>query len=164
MKVIIDTDIASAFAKTERLQLLKQLFGKSEPIITPEIYKELLVPLNYGFSFPHIIFQNLKVIYSIDSEIIEFQESLLKNPKLGRGEMEAIALCKSRDYAYAAIDRLALDFAESDGIVIFPIDVILRLLWIKNILSKTELEEFIEQLEEKVCLKIKNTQKIFEDK
>lgn len=163
MKVIIDTDLASAFAKANRLDLILRLFQKKEPVITPEIYKELLVPMTYGYSFPHLIFQKLKVIYPIDKETIDFQEMLLSNPKLGRGELEAIALGKSRGYAYAAIDRRALKFAESMNIVVFPIDVILRLLWMENVISKAEVRELIVLLEEKDKLKIVDVEKIFED-
>lgn len=164
MKVFIDTDLASAFAKANRLDLILKLFQNKEPVITPEIYKELFVPVTYGYSFPQLIFQNLKVIYPIEKETIEFQEILLKNPKLGRGELEAIALCKSRGYAYAAIDMKSLKFAESLNIVVFPIDVILRLLWIENVISKAEVGELIELLEEKDKLKIADREKIFEGK
>jgi len=164
MKVVVDTDLASAFAKANHLDLILKLFRKKEPVITPEIYKELFVPVTYGYSFPHLIFKNLKVIYPTEKEAIEFQQMLLKNPKLGKGELEAIALCKSRGYAYAAIDRRALKFAESMNIVVFPIDVILRLLWVENIISKSEVRELIELLEEKDKLKIVASEKIFKDK
>jgi len=39
MKVIVDTDLASAFAKANRIDLLLKLFHQKEPVITPEIYK-----------------------------------------------------------------------------------------------------------------------------
>ena len=122
-----------------------------------------MVPITYGYSFPHIIFQNLKVIYPIANETIEFQAMLLKNPKLGRGELEAIEMCKSRGYAYAAIDKEALEFAKSVNIVIFPIDIILRLLWIKNILSKAGVKELINILEETDKLKIVDFENIFKN-
>ena len=46
MKVIVDTDLASYFAKSGSFDLLLKLFTKNELIITPEIYNELLVPLS----------------------------------------------------------------------------------------------------------------------
>ena len=155
--------IASAFAKANCLDLILRLFKKKEPVITPEIYKELLVPITYGYSFPHLILQKLKVIYPIDKEMIDFQKMLSTNPRLGRGELEAITLCKSRGYGYAAIDRRALKFAKSMDIVVFPIDVILRLLWMENVISKAEVRELIVLLEEKDKLKISDVEKIFED-
>jgi predicted nucleic acid-binding protein len=89
---------------------------------------------------------------------------LVKNPDFGKGELEAIAICKSRGYAYAAVDRKALHYAESMNIVIFPIDMILRLLWIENIISKIEVEQLIDLLAEKDKLKIVDSEKIFKDK
>jgi len=163
MKVIIDTDLASAFAKANRLDLILRLFQKKEPVITPEIYKELLTPLSYGYSFPRLIFQKIKVIYPTDKEATEFQEMLLTYSKLGRGELEAIVLCKNRGYAYAAIDRRALNFAQSMNVVIFPLDVILRLLWMENVITKAEARELIVLLEEKDKLKIIDAEKIFKD-
>ena len=42
--IIIDTDIASAFAKIGRLDLLKDLFSKHPVFITPRIFEEISVP------------------------------------------------------------------------------------------------------------------------
>ncbi|MEA1957346.1 MAG: hypothetical protein U9N01_03205 [Euryarchaeota archaeon] len=38
--IILDADMASAFAKIKRLELLKRLFSKHRIVITPEIYEE----------------------------------------------------------------------------------------------------------------------------
>ena len=38
--IILDTDMASAFAKIKRLELLKRLFSKHRIVITPEIYED----------------------------------------------------------------------------------------------------------------------------
>lgn len=46
MKIVIDTDMSSAFAKTGHLELLFKLFQDEEIVITPQIYQELLTPLN----------------------------------------------------------------------------------------------------------------------
>ncbi len=35
MKIVLDTDIASVFAKVEKIDFLSQLFGKREFCITP---------------------------------------------------------------------------------------------------------------------------------
>ena len=46
--IILDADMASAFAKIKRLELLKRLFSKHRIVITPEIYEKfgLLTPDN----------------------------------------------------------------------------------------------------------------------
>jgi len=162
MKIIIDTDIASAFAKTERLKLLHKLFSHWDVVITPEIYQELLVPLNYGYTFPQDIFDSVKTIYPTKEELNNFQKALSQYPKLGRGELEAIIVCISRGYAFSAIDRRAIETAESKSVIVYPLDVVLRLLWINNMLSKSEVEMFIQDLEDKDNLVIKDRDMIFE--
>jgi predicted nucleic acid-binding protein len=161
MKVIADADISSAFAKVNRLDLLVHLFENMEVVITSEIYQELLVPLNYGFQFPNRIFAIFDVIYLEENEATIFQRFLFENPKLGRGELEAITICMHRNYAFCAIDKRALDFAQQQGVTIFPLDVVLRLLWIKNILSQAEVKQLIYDLEKKDNLTIKEQERIF---
>lgn len=77
MKVIVDTDIASAFAKVNKLDLLIQLFSGKEVVITTEIYQELLVPLDYGFSFPLKIFSKFRTIRLEEEEVAAFEQALL---------------------------------------------------------------------------------------
>jgi hypothetical protein len=52
MKVLLDTDLASAFAKVGRLELLVRLFAGIDLGIAFEVYKELLVPLEHDYHFP----------------------------------------------------------------------------------------------------------------
>jgi hypothetical protein len=48
MKVLLDTDLASAFAKVRQLAHLTRLFAGFDLGMTFEVYKELLVPLEHG--------------------------------------------------------------------------------------------------------------------
>jgi len=41
--IILDTDIASAFAKVQKIVILKELFSRYELAICPAIYEELVV-------------------------------------------------------------------------------------------------------------------------
>lgn len=50
--ILMDSDIASAFAKIDRLELLQRLFPDYELLISPEVYEEILVPMDYGYNFP----------------------------------------------------------------------------------------------------------------
>ena len=161
MKVIVDTDIASAFAKINKLDLLIQLFQGREVVITTEIYQELLVPLDYGFTFPLKIFSKFRTIRLEGEEVAAFEQALLESPNLGKGELEAITICQKRGYAFSAIDYQAIRFAESKGITVFPLDVVLRLLWEMKILSKAQVRKLIDNLEEKNGLEIKEQNRIF---
>ncbi len=68
--VILDSDIASAFAKIGRLDLLKQLFSRHPIFITPRIYEELTVPIYYGYTFSLDIFTSFDVIYPSEETFI----------------------------------------------------------------------------------------------
>ena len=57
MKVLLDTDLASAFAKVGRLELLVRLFAGIDLGIAFEVYKELLVPLEHDYHFPEAVLQ-----------------------------------------------------------------------------------------------------------
>ncbi len=52
MKVLLDTDLASAFAKVGRMELLGQLFAGLDLGIAFEVHKELLVPPWARLSLP----------------------------------------------------------------------------------------------------------------
>jgi len=161
VKIILDTDIASVFAKVERIDLLSQLFGKRELCITPRVYEELLVPLRYGYDFPNRIFSGCRLIIPTSEETGEFTDLLLKEPRLGRGELESITICKSRNYIFATIDRLSLDFAKSQKVRVVSLHSILKALWVSGNLSKEQVLDLIRQIERKDKTKIKGIEGIF---
>jgi len=86
---------------------------------------------------------------------------LLKEPKLGEGELESIVVCKSRDYTFAAIDRVSLNYAKTQKVKAISLHAILRALWVSGNLSKEQVLNLIRQIEEKDQTKIKGTEGIF---
>ena len=52
--LILDTDIASAFAKAGHFDALISLFRSVG--ITTSVYEELLTPIVYGYGYPRTIF------------------------------------------------------------------------------------------------------------
>jgi len=163
VKIVLDTDIASVFAKVGKIDLLSQLFGKRELSVTPKVYEELLVPLRYGYDFPNRIFNKCRLIIPTSEEAGEFMDLLLKEPKLGGGELESIVVCKSRNYIFAAIDRVSLDFAKAQKVKAISFHAILRALWVSGNLSKKQVLDLIRQIEEKDQTKIKGTEVIFKN-
>lgn len=73
MLVILDCDIASTFAKIDRIALLKKAFPKSDIRITNSVYTELLRAKRMVFSFPDIIFDNIMQIALKEEEIEYFR-------------------------------------------------------------------------------------------
>lgn len=159
--IIIDTDIASAFAKIGRLNLLKDLFSKHLVFITPRIFEELSVPLDYGYKFPLDIFDSFDVLNPTGEENEAYRELIVINRVLGKGELEAISICKSRGYVFSSMDSAALRFAISMNVETLELHSILRALWKSGMKSKDEVRAIIRALEEKDNTQISDLHLIF---
>ena len=159
--VIPDTDVASVFAKIKRLELLKRLFSKHRIVITPEIYEELVTSLDYGYTFPLDIFRYFEVLYPSKEENVEYQRLLIEKRRLGKGELEAISICKHRGYVFSSIEGAALKFAEEDGVETIWLHSILRSLREPGLQSKDEVWNIITEIEKKDNTSIKDVEEIF---
>jgi predicted nucleic acid-binding protein len=160
--VIVDTDIASAFAKIKRLDLLLRLFSNHSIFITPRIFEELSVSLDYGYTFPLDVFESFDILYPSEEESKSYKEMLIGNKSLGKGELEAITVCKSRGYVFTSMDFAALQFAVSMNIDVLDLQSILRALWRSGIKSKDEVKMIIREIEEKDNTSIRDAQSIIE--
>jgi len=158
----VDTDIASAFAKIKRLDLLLCLFSNRSIFITPRIFEELSVSLDYGYTFPLDVFESFDILYPSEEENKSYKEMLIGNKSLGKGELEAITICKSRGYVFSSMDFAALQFAVSMNIDVLDLQSILRALWRSGIKSKDEVNMIIREIEEKDNTSIRDAQSIIE--
>jgi len=159
--IIIDTDIASAFAKIGRLNLLKDLFSKHLVFITPRIFEELSVPLEYGYKFPLDIFDSFDVLNPTVEENEAYREMIVINRVLGKGELEAIIISKSRGYVFSSMDTAALRFAVSMNVETLELHSILRAMWMSGMKSKYEVKLIIRELEDKDNTQISDLHLIF---
>ena len=159
--VIIDANIASIFAKIGRLDILSGLLSEHPAFITPRIFEELSVPLDYGYTFPLDIFRCFDVLYPTAEESDAYQDVLFDNRSLGKGEVEAICICKSRGHVFLSMDFSALRFAESLGVETLELHTILRFLWKSGLKSKDDVRAIISEIEVKDNTLIKNSQLIF---
>ena len=153
--------MASVFAKIKRLELLKRLFSKHRIVITPEIYEELATSLDYGYTFPLDIFRYFEVLYPSEEENEEYQRLLIEKRRLGKGELEAISICKHRGYVFSSIDGAALKFAEDDGVETIWLHSILRSIWESGLQSKDEVQNIITEIEKEDNTRIKDVEAIF---
>jgi predicted nucleic acid-binding protein len=160
--VVLDSDIASAFAKIGRLDLLKRLFSQYPVFITPRIYEELTIPIDYGYAFPLDIFASFDVIYPSEEESKMYRNLLVSNISLGKGEMEALSICKSRGYVFLSMDNVALRYAHAEGVETLKLYSILRALWELGIQSKDEVRGIIKKLEVHDKTRIRDIDLIFE--
>lgn len=159
--IIIDTDIASAFSKIQCLNDLLNIFSNHSFYITPRIFEELSVPLEFGYAFPLAIFESIDVFYPNEEENKAYQDILLVNRSIGKGELEAICVCKSRGFVFSSMDATALRFALSLKVDILDLHAILRAFWMSGMKTKDEVREIIRDLEEKDNTSIKEYNYIF---
>lgn len=93
--VVVDTDILSMFAKAEALVLLGCLFGRNRLAATPAIRAEVAVPLQYGYAFPLQALAETAIAPLPDRAWLAHERLQTAGAALGRGELEAIAFCKT---------------------------------------------------------------------
>lgn len=162
MKVIIDSDLASVFAKVDQLSLLQHLFSPIELVITPRIREELVVPMEYGYEFPKIIFEAFSSIEPAPEEIRKYNVWTEGNIRLGKCELEAIAICSIRGYGFAAVNGSAREFAVKQGVNPISLHAILRRMWERAILNREVVMELISEIERVDRTKIRDTHLIFD--
>ena len=119
------------------------------------------MPLDYGYTFPLEIFSRLDVLYPTEEENEAYQEMLVGNRSLGRGELEAICICKSRGHIFSSMDSAALRFAASVNVETLELHSLLCALWKSGMKSKDEVKAIIRELEDKDNTQIKDSHLIF---
>jgi len=107
MTIVLDTDILSMFAKVEAVSMLKDLFGEGSLAITPGIEEEISIPLDYGYDFPSKALSKVQTIPLTEKAVSRHRQLLEEETGLGKGELEAIAICKAKGYAFATNDLVA---------------------------------------------------------
>lgn len=145
--IILDTDIASAFAKASVFDDLADLLSqRHEVCITPKLYEELQVPLSFGYDFPKKIFGRVKILDLSRKEQENYRVLFGQFPAVGKGELEAIVVCKHRRGIFSSLDRQALRVATSQGVSTPPLGAILLEFLERRVYSKTELRALVEQI------------------
>ncbi len=146
--VILDCDIASCIAKVDKVDLLKRVFLDSDIYITNSVYIELLRAKQAGFSFPDRIFENIPVISLNQDEIETLQELSLKR-LIHFGESEGISIAKNRGAIFLTNDSKVVRYCKEIGIKVLDLKDILLLLAIRQMVTRTEMKDLIQDLEEK---------------
>ena len=122
--LILDTDIASAFAKSGHFGVIPKLFESVG--ITPDVYEELLTPLEHGYEYPKEIFEHVELVTISDEEQREYLKFKEKLPKIGKGEVESIVVCLKRGYLFSSFDKRAMTVAKELGVDVVTAGVIFR--------------------------------------
>ena len=161
MSVILDCDIASTFAKIDRIDLLKKIFPKSDICITNSVYTEVLHAKRIGFSFPDKIFDTVKQIALIEAEIEYFQKFSQDN-RIHAGEAEGLAIAKIRDAIFLTNDSLVVRFCEENEIKVLDLKDVLTLIGEKGVVTRKEMLDILRDIEVKDYTIIKGKEETLE--
>ncbi len=159
MSILIDTDVLSAFAKINSLELFTQLFHSDEMIIPDGVFEELMTIKELGYEFVDDIFRFVKNTPLTESEL-DIYHSLLLYTSLGKGELQCIAVCISRNFPFITNDKKAKIFAIKKGIKAWDIPDILKALLKSGIKTKDDVLDLIDMLEKKDMMIFKNKDRI----
>ncbi len=143
--LLLDTDIASAFAKAGHFDALINLFRSVG--ITTAVHEELLTPLEYGYEYPKEIFAMAELITVSEEEQREYLKIKEKHAKIGKGELESIVVCLNRGYLFSSFDKKAMVVAKASGVEIIVAGVIFRGLVVKGVATKKEVLKIIRDIE-----------------
>ncbi len=134
------------FAKAGALALLGQLFGRDRLATTPAIRDEIAVPLQYGYTFPLQVLAETAIAPLSNRAWLEHERLRTPGAALGRGELEAIAFCKTEGAVFITNDLVARRFALAQGVRVLSLQAILRGLWESRVCSKPEVRAVLERI------------------
>lgn len=153
-RVIIDTDILSMFAKVGAVDLLEEFLGRGRAAITLSIRDEISIPLQYGYTFPNLVLSQIPVVLLTERAWQEYERLWATASSLGKGELEAIAICRAEEALFATNDSIARKFAQDQGVQVVSLQAILRGLWLTGIRSKVEVRGLLERIKMADYLKV----------
>ena len=163
MKIICDTDLLSVFAKVDQLSLLQKAFPEGEFIISESVYDELLFSLEEGFDFPEQIFEMCEITSLKDDEIEIYKERRKRSKFLtiSKADLRTLIIGEKRDMPILSNDTRLLDFAEDADVLALDIYDIFKLLYEREKLSKKDIKNTLNDMEEKDNTTFKDKEKIF---
>lgn len=148
MIVISDTNILSSLAAATAFDTLFQLFTQSELCIPPAVVHELQAGIDKGKPYLAPVLEAITTQKIVVIALSSREEQLIQQypPRLNLGECEAIALAQTHNGLLLSNDKRAVHYCQNQGIRVLNLENILRELWVRKILSRTEVKQVIEQI------------------
>ncbi len=150
MKVVLDSDLLSTFARIKRFDILNALFDQ---IIVPQsVISEL--------GRAEITTNGLK---SEIAKLTRVELLALKqmDARLGRGERECLAIAKYRKVPLASNDRFVHLTCDEEGIGYLTLPRLLRLAISRRVVGLEEARKIVTLIEREERTVIKNRNEIF---
>jgi predicted nucleic acid-binding protein len=148
VKILIDTDILSMFAKAHAVATLVAFLGQAHVAVTPGIRDEIAAPLRYGYTFPREVLSQVPVVLFTERVWQAYERVWAMDSSLGKGELEAIAWCRVEPALFVTNDTKARQFAEQQGVTVISLQALLRGLWRSGTQSKAEVQALLERIKE----------------
>ena len=153
--ILVDCDVASTFAKIDRIDLLRKTFPGADIYITNSVYIELTKSRDEGLSFPEKVFESIPVITMEKNDFLVFQE-LSNERSIHFGEAEGLAIAKNRGAIFLSNDAKVIRFCKASGISVLGLKDLLVLIAAKKIVSRIELQNILVDIEAKDRIIIKS--------
>lgn len=150
MIVVSDTNVLSSFAAAEALPLLVRLFARTQLCVPPAVRAEILTGLDRGNIYLQTILQAIVdgSITVLDLSQDEMQALTGYPSRLNQGEREAIAITVTRQATLLSNDKRALRYCQQNQIRAVSLVDLLRLLWIRRIVSQDDVRAVIARMEQ----------------
>lgn len=161
-KVLCDTDILSALAKADALDLIHEALGAT-PAITEYVYDELERSREAGFEFPGRIFEAVEVTTMDEKEAAAYLRIRERNDHAGLSstDIKNIVVARERGMILLSNDQLALRRTEREDVLALDIYDLSRKAFL-NGFNEAELNEILDAIEKKDNTLLKHREKIFE--
>lgn len=149
MIIISDTNILSSMAAGDSFPALLRLFARAKIAIPFGVQEELQAGLERGRTYLEPIIHSIQsgrievVPLSAEEELLTFNYP----SRLGNGERQAIALAQTRKATLLSNDDRAVRYCQQKGISHLDLVDILRLLWVRQVMSQAEVGLLIEKME-----------------
>ena len=140
--IVLDTDFLSAFLKIGQLSLVRDFYAVETLLVPPAVYHEM--------SRTKLV-ERLAALPWIHIEPPATGSVLLEDePRLGRGELEAIALAGQRDNSLLLTnDNRALEAARRAGLNAVDIPAFLLSCKVSGFLEREQIQSLVQDLREK---------------
>ncbi|ODS34949.1 MAG: hypothetical protein A7316_04780 [Candidatus Altiarchaeales archaeon WOR_SM1_86-2] len=134
--------------------------------IVPAVYEELTDGVNKGY-------QTLaRVLELVDKQAIKIlpltEDEITAKARLpasfDEGEREAIVVAKTRNLQITTNEKQIGNYCREEGILYLNLPDLLRMMWLNEILSKSDVRAMVNEIEGKDNIKFKSTENIFIDK
>ncbi len=150
MMILIDTNILSTFGAIDALHLLFLVF-EGEISITTNVFNEVKKAQKLGYAYAEKVLalvaqERLKMVSPTDEEAI-FISQLPKS--FGSGELDSVAIARYRKAILVTNEKRVLNYCHRLSIETMTLNSFLKFLWKQGILSKSDVEKLIEEIESK---------------